>query len=728
MLLLLALLQQNPTEPRLPELEHPGAEAPLRQVVDRICGDPGTLDRSGLLKREDDVSYDAHSSKASAATWIKLACVRGALEGDGAFARSGLEMVAGDSWNLGGEHAALEALRIEPTNPVAAELLAVLVLDDLWPDPEAVAGMFKAHAAGSVAPGVLRACAEFSLRANDVKTAQACAMQGLARGVDSTWHLLRLARIAFREADTVSGTKRFVAAISAAHDTAARAETEWHLQWFLAPEELPLPARLSDSARGAWIRDLLVRRDVRDGQPVGARLAEHFSRLEYALAHFRLHVPVTIRKHGGLVAAQGENQLSPDSIRSFCEPGLLPAVPFRYYRQWQREIDDRGVVWLRFGAPAKTVKSHPVCADTIISDRDGPAANTREAWLYEIDGESMVLQFEVERFSGSIEATRLVTGVLGSYLCAGIDTKRCALTSLSIANSYANRQGGTPPATPFVSVEDIAHIREQDQQWINVATTKDDNSPRGDRNIAMHSELHRLWDPLTQAPIALVTYALPVKELSVQSRGPQRTTVVDLELRQWDGAVEKWRDTSFSRHFELPDTNVKRPNLVGFVAVGSTPGVSAWSLVATQPDQRRGRAFDLSTPGLGTGPVALSDLVLGAETEGIRWSLHNVDIPLAPTGSLDRKAVISLYYQIRSESARSDLRTTVALYKLDDGAVRDSAALQVSFEQVVRRGVNEVAPTLDVSRLDTGRYQLMVVIADPAGSALSRRHVILDLE
>ena len=139
--------------------------------------------------------------------------------------------------------------------------------------------------------------------------------------------------------------------------------------------------------------------------------------------------------------------------------------------------------------------------------------------MYELDGKSIVLQFEVERFSGSTEATRLVTGVLGSYIC-GLDTKRCGLTTLSIGNWYANKNPNPAyrPQTPFVAPEDIAHIREQDQQWINVATTKDDNSPRGDRNIEMHSALHRLWDPLTQAPIALVTYALPVKQLGAVAR------------------------------------------------------------------------------------------------------------------------------------------------------------------------------------------------------------------
>ena len=89
MFLLLALLQQNPTKDRhFPELEHPGAEAQLRQVVDRICGDPGKLDRVGLLKREDEVSYDAHDSHAlRLRPGPRLAAYAARSMGDGAISR-----------------------------------------------------------------------------------------------------------------------------------------------------------------------------------------------------------------------------------------------------------------------------------------------------------------------------------------------------------------------------------------------------------------------------------------------------------------------------------------------------------------------------------------------------------------------------------------------------------------------------------------------------------------
>jgi hypothetical protein len=109
------------------------------------------------------------------------------------------------------------------------------------------------------------------------------------------------------------------------------------------------------------------------------------------------------------------------------------------------------------------------------------------------------------------------------------------------------------------------------------------------------------------------------------------------------------------------------------------------------------------------------------------WNLHNVEISLAPTGVLDRKLAVSLYYQIKSETARADLRTTAALYQVENGVAKDSAALRVTYDQAVREGINEVAPTLDVSRLDKGSYSLEVRLADAHGVVVARRRVMLEL-
>lgn len=744
MLILFAFLQTVQAQ-HFPRVDAPGGMvAGLRTAVDRVCGNPTSLDRTGLLVRENHLAVTAHdASHPSAAMWNSLGCARAALAGDGAMSREGLLMVAGNSWAHGAERALLLALEQEPGNARAAEVLGILALNDLEPDDlkASAIAVAKAVAAGGSSPGVLRACSELSLRIKDNATSRKCAMQGLAKGTDSTWHLLRLTRLSFRDADTASGVRFFLGAIAAAHDSAARDEVSWHLQWFLSPREQESFTTVVHADPGVvratpsvWVRDRLAERDVRDGQRPGARLAEHFGRLEYVLENFRLSLSRIAREGAGLIGVDPLNRWPPDSVRDFCEPGLIPARPYRDYARWQDRIDDRGVVWLRYGAPLKRIRATPTCDSTIWDFDPSPdqhipkvlATNVREVWRYEIDGLPLILNFEAEKFSGSVEATRLVTGVLGSYLC-DVDSRRCGLTELAKGMWFAMHTP-SPPQTPFVSPEDIEHIRQEDREFVSAATTKDDNSPRGDKNVALMSHLSRLWDPLSTAPISLVTYALPVKDLSIQENAGKRTTVVDLELRQWDPDANRSRDTIFSRHFNVPDTSVKRANLVGFVVVASTPSVSAWSLVATQPDQRRGRAYDVSTVGLQDGPLVLSDLVLGAEAQGLIWNLHNVEIPLAPTSVLDRKATMALYYQIRSAASRSDLRTTVALFKVEHGVARDTAALQVAYDQAVNAGVNEVAPTIDVSRLDTGQYRLEVRLTDASGTVLTRRYVDLDLE
>jgi hypothetical protein len=732
-LILLLALQQLPTQD-FPPIDHPGVVPDFSAAVATACSSRADTDRVALLKRED-VEEQRVREGGTADAWFQLGCVRAQLDVAGALSREGLLMVAGNSWAHGAERAMLQVLSRRPGDERASEVLGLLVLEDQYADKQtaALAAIVKAVDLGKPLPATLRACGELALRMHDDSTARRCATRGLARGQDSTWHLLRLARLSFRAADTASGMQQFLAAAEAAHDSAARLEVDWHLQWFLTPDEEKAWATLPDTAYGHWVRDRLISRDVRDGQPFGARLATHFSRLEYALTNFPLHLAAVAQHGRGLVGVTPPNNLPDSLVRAFCEPGLVPARAFRDYRRWQRDIDDRGVIWLRFGAPDQRIVASPTCAETIIGDPIGPpgvnavggtvqptggiATNAREVWMYHIDGKLLLLDFEPEAFSGSVAPTRLVSGVLGSYLC-GVDTWRCGLTERSIGAS----EGG-PPLHP----EDIEHVRQDDQAFISEATTHDDNSIRGERDIHVQARLHRLWDPLSGAPLALVTYAVPSKDLAIETQDMLRTTSLDIAIRQWDPGQNAWRDTTVTRRFTVPDTNVRRPTLTGFVVLPSSPGVSSWSVVVSQPAQRRGRDYDVSTPGLGHGDIELSDLVLGSAAQRLTWELHNVPISLAPTGAVDRTQPVSLYYQIRSANASTTLQTVVAMYRVKDGVEQQSAALQIEYDQPVRAGINEVAPTVDVSRLPVGAYRLEVQLRDANDHVLARRSVSLEL-
>jgi hypothetical protein len=717
MFLLLLTLQQVPAQ-NFPPVDKPGVVIHLDVLLDHACGPARVHGRNQLLATEVQLARPAVTGTLTADGWVALGCARARLYANGAIAHEGPLTVAGNSWSQGAQRAMLQALKQRPADANAAEVLSVLALDG--DEPDDVAAALPVIRAAALQPTVtaatLRACDELALRRQDESTARVCAERGLSRGVDSTWHLLRLARLAFRASDTLRGLQLFDRATAAAHDSAARREIDWHLQWFLTPEEGTEWTTLVPAKYGDWVRDRLISRDVRDGQPFGARIAEHFGRLEHVDKWFRLNVPRMLHNSLRTMPASPDDAGRPthDPDQELAagrpeEPGAVPAMAWREYNRWQTDYDDRGIIWLRFGKPDQQIPwacplTKSPCEKTHI---------VREAWQYNIDGQVLLLNFEGEGFDGSVQATRLVGGVLGSYLC-DVDTERCRLTELS-------KQG-------TLQLADIQHIRVEDRESISEATTHDDNSVRGERNIAVVARLHRLWDPLNEQPVALVTWALPVKDLALEHQDPGYATAVSVEVRQWAPTTATWRDSTFTRQWTLPDTGGHRPALTGFVALPTATGVSAWSVVVSQTSQRRGRSFDTDTPGLSDGPVGISDLVLGSKAQGLTWTWHNTPIPLAPTGAVDPRAPVSLYYQIRSDQEQSGLRTSVAMYRAS-GATSDSLpALQVQYDQALHRGINEIAPELDVSRLAKGAYRLEVRLMNASGGVVARRSAPLNIE
>ena len=493
------------------EIDRPGTFADLRGSVERACAITQKLDVKAMLDREFKAAWDVHGSNVSADKWLTLGCARADLAGERSPSSPGPLMDGGNSWAQGAERVMQEVLKQRPGDARAAEVLGLLALDDNEPDDlkSASVSVVAAVAHGVSTGGTLRACADLAAQTHAEGAARVCSEKALRAGYDSTWHLMRLAQLAFRGADSVQGNKLFVLAASVARDSLARQEVNWHLQWFLTPEERKEWSAVADSARGPWLRDKIMSRDVRDGQPLGARLAEHFGRLEYVEANFRLQVQRRWREalRTGPSMDDSATFANDTLVASACEAGKVRATPFRFYPRWQTDFDDRGVVWMRFGAPEKRIRANGTCQVPPVTS----SGISREIWLYELDGQRMLLNFEYEMYSGSVEATRLVTGVLGSYMC-DVDPERCGLTAQSFASSQAHRTGWDA----FVKPEDVQRLHQEDAEYISAATTKDDNSPRGQQNIAMVSRLHRLWDPVSSIPVALVTYALPIKDLAVQ--------------------------------------------------------------------------------------------------------------------------------------------------------------------------------------------------------------------
>lgn len=658
--------------------------------------------RSELFKAEVVAADHAGRDANDAAAWHTLACVRAHLDVDGAIGRESREMPLGTSWQEGAINAELRALTAEPDRRESAELLAVLMSDQPEPKPAAAIRMALARAVtdGVAAPAAVRGCAALSLRLGDLAATNRCVEIGLEGGADSTWQLMMLARLASRTPDTAFVSTLFDGALGSAHDAAAWSEVGWQIRWFLEPDEWDEWQTLDDKRRAGWVRDRLASRDIRDGKRAGARLVEHFHRLDYAEEHFRRILPRVLRGFSQN-AADPEGGMDWDGVRFTATPEAVSAQPFRFYQPWQEELDDRGAIWIRFGKP-----------DNIYRFVYGLR---RESWLYTLDGTRLLLHFESEQYDGSNDPTRLVAGVVGLYLC-GMDLPACAVAQRLACWELPN---GCPDGQSPVTLEQMERVRTENRHDIAEATTKDDNSVRVAHHIATVATLSRVWDPTTGATLAVVPYALRLGDVAIDP--DSGTATIDLAVRQWNPVTTAWQATEISQRIRLPALRDDDSHIAGFLVVPSTDGVSAWSLVAGQGTDRLGRTFADRIPPLATGPLAISDVVLGAESQGQSWlTTGGRTIPLGPLGSYDRRQPVAVYWQTDSERARVKVRTTIRLLRTDrKGAL--SVALEVATEGELARGLTEFQREVGVAQLDAGSYRLEVELTDLGDGATVKR-------
>jgi hypothetical protein len=400
---------------------------------------------------------------------------------------------------------------------------------------------------------------------------------------------------------------------------------------------------------------------------------------------------------------------------------LVAAAPFREYQRYDPRYDDRAVPYVRFGEP--TARIRWVGRDTTrVLGRRSPtplrypnATNTREAWRYDLDGRALLLHFESERFSGTTEATRLVTGVLGHYLC-DVDALRCALSARSQAAFDAVFRGNAGEGAP-VSPEQIAALRTTDTEALRDATSLDDFSVRSRRTIAMVSQVHRVWKNQAGEVAVIVPYALRMRDLASSDAA---TTSFDLEVHHWDPVAGASGVQRTTRNMRLPSSRDGDGYLTGFLVVDGGPSATTWSVIVTQGDSVRGRAATDFLPPLAGARLAISDLVVGAGSQGQVWrSPGGESVPLAPLGAIDRRERVSLFWQVRSGTERDSVRTSVAFVRTT--ARGDETALQVSFLGRTSAGIVEATRELDVSSLDPGTYRLELTVHDRREDLTVRR-------
>ncbi len=658
-----------------------------------------------LLRRQSALA--PAGSSADQAAWEELACVRSWLAGLDVRSRESWLMPLGASWRDGAVAVTYRLLDENAGAPLAATLLAALSEDRVLARPDAEIGsrLIASIDAGVRSAIVWRICAEVHSRLSRGEMVERCSRHALLDGADSTFHLIHLARLAAKDADTVRASSLLLAAVGAVNDSSSTVAADWQVRWFLSPDEEAVWDTLSNGSRAPWLRQLLALRDVRDGRPAGARVMEHLNRLEVVLQDFRMNILPINRKRAMELPAEpdgpggtcDQSNWGGTAIRDVSRREFYGAsCTFREIGRWQVEIDDRGAVWMRFGEPQKRA---------FYVEPQEESNITREAWRYEVDGQPLILSFESEAMIGSPEATRLVPTALRPFLC-GIDTYRCTL----------NNQIYDLPGNP----ERMSSLREQDFEMIDAATQKDNNAPPVARNIRVGAKYLRLWEPVSRRLIAIAPWAVRLEDIEVKDSVAR----FDLAVNLWDGVQEIAFDTTFRKEYRVPAKRSGDTQLTGVLDLPASPGVTGWSLFARQEPDAGGRSFDIEAAPLSTGALAISDLVLGAEGQGVRWTGTREPVILAPLGVIDRKeGVLHLYFQVSSRAFHEDASIAIRVYRSDRRG--DTPAIAVTMPARLSDGINEVRREIGLSELDSGTYRLEVEVR--AGGLVIERSTALVL-
>lgn len=647
--------------------------------------------RGALLERNNALTHGNQRLPATAAHLIELGCVRWRLWQDLAIAREGPGMPLGESWLHGAVVAAWTASTLEDPQGAAALMAALAEAEGrriATPGRAEAAWQMMQRSGDPVARNdAARVCTILGEWLPDASRHTAeCATVAMAADPSSIRWPLELSRARAMLDDTAAALAAWRQAAAMAPSGDGWPHLLQEVRWFATAAEWDALAKMASGGRSAELLQLIELRDARTGEPHGSYLVTHFQRLAHARAEFALKVPRGQERRFENLSPTSSS-VEPDAAS---DDSSFAGGDWREMMRWQHEVDDRGVIFVRHGAP--DLRLSPV--------RTG---RTLELWAYTRTSPPLSFQFEEEDYDGSVAATRLVVGRYGEHWC-GIDVLRCVL-------------GMRGRASP----EQLEQLRRADREMIAVAGRFDTPAAGNDVPATLVARGFRMWDPVDETPVLVVAYAVPWLD---SLRG--KPLPIRLRVRMWGGGD---RDTTIARLHQPPPAVDGRQadHAVGFLVLPRDAEASTWSGEVTGADRVR-RSGGRNDRQQGIRGVMLSDIITATEHSPLRWDVLGDLLPVDPGGRVGRSEPLSLYYQIRRDGPAREVTTRIALWQLDPNGIRlEAPALEIALSTPIEPGLNHLAPLLDISQLAPGRYGLEIRLQDPDDTVLASSWVAVEI-
>ena len=358
-------------------------------------------------------------------------------------------------------------------------------------------------------------------------------------------------------------------------------------------------------------------------------------------------------------------------------------------------LDDRGSAVMRHGAPDEVVDLPGITGQ----------GQTMFAWhkpqgpmvmSFSRPGVALVPFSQPNELWGMI-ARNMPVGDLKSG--CKIDAELCVLAGLVEA-------GGDPEAQSI-------RTRDRYDEQRRLAEATEDNRERFARPLEAYVQSYGI-----AGGGVLVSYAIRARDLA-GGLARQRIVIGGLANGEVVAAVDTLR--------RWPVTTQPNAFVTGWRVIDAPTGHWRVGVVISDSTRERGHGsvFD-PVPviaGIACTELCLSDLILGREASGLRWSRFGQVVPLNPTGAWLQNEEGVLTAELYGLTAGRSYRLSI---ELRDGDRADAPARLVVSENVsAEASMMLLRRTLSFVNLEPRTYRLIVRITDPdTGASVERERMV----
>jgi hypothetical protein len=209
-----------------------------------------------------------------------------------------------------------------------------------------------------------------------------------------------------------------------------------------------------------------------------------------------------------------------------------------------------------------------------------------------------------------------------------------------------------------------------------------------------------------------------------QSGGGRFVYPLTIRVSAIDSATGGVHQTDTTRTYVTADSLTAGRYLSGGIEVPVPAGHYRVRVAVFQPDAQAGTSVQRTLAALDDASPSLSDIVLGTESDGVRWPNRGDTVTVNALGAYRMGEVAPVYYELFGLVPGHEYRTTIELRKYRE-ARKTGAGLV--FAETADAATAHVRRSVSLSHLGRGQYMLSVTVRDSATGREATREQLLNI-